>query len=222
MGAVQPAGLNNLGATCYLNTLLQTLFHCLPFRAAVYAFPELPAGRGGSSGGESGDSGGGGAVERCPGAAVVRELQRLFAHLDAGGAGQWGDTAALVALLGFDTGYQQDPIECWKLLSATVEEAFKATGDPALGRLFDREFRGRQKYTTRCAACGRASEREEVLEELQLQIKGRGTVRGIARGALVRAAVLDINHNIKRAAKTCERVKVFDYSLSFHFVVLTG
>jgi hypothetical protein len=144
--AVQPAGLNNLGATCYLNALLQTLFHCLPFRAAVYAFPEAQtatpsssgdggSGEGSSRGGSRGNSGGSGAngsggngaLESCPGAAVVRELQRLFAHLDCGGAGQWADTAALVALLGFDTGYQQDPIECWKLLSATIEEAFKAT-----------------------------------------------------------------------------------------------
>ena len=35
---LQPAGLLNLGATCYLNSLVQVLFLNLPFRAAVYAW----------------------------------------------------------------------------------------------------------------------------------------------------------------------------------------
>jgi len=49
-------------------------------------------------------------------------------------------------------------------------------GDPCVVDLFHKEFRGKQKYITCCGACGCASEREEALEELQLQIKGRDTV----------------------------------------------
>ena len=140
---LQPVGLTNQGATCYLNTLLQTLYHCIPFREAVNLFND---GTAGSSG---------------PGGAVVLELQRLFAHMDHSVATAC-DTKDLVRILGLDPGYQQvylirliyvfymytffltvaalaiqDPIECWKLLGGTIEEAFKATGDDRLARIFE-------------------------------------------------------------------------------------
>ena len=36
-------GLKNQGATCYMNSLLQTLFHTHEFRRAVYNMPLPPA-----------------------------------------------------------------------------------------------------------------------------------------------------------------------------------
>lgn len=39
---LQPAGLINLGATCYLNALVQSLYHNLEFRALVYGWRANP------------------------------------------------------------------------------------------------------------------------------------------------------------------------------------
>lgn len=50
-------GLQNLGATCYLNSLLQMLFHINSFRKAVYLLPPGDAG------------------------SIVFELQNLFRNL---------------------------------------------------------------------------------------------------------------------------------------------
>jgi uncharacterized UBP type Zn finger protein len=153
-----PVGIVNLGATCYLNTLLQTLFHCIPFRTAVYAYP----GEGSMEGPNSG---------------LMMELQRVFGCLDPSNMAAECDLTRLVNLLGFDRGYQQDPFECWKLLGAKIDQAFQDSTDPHLMGLFDCEFRGRQKYVTTCSSCGRTSEREELIEELQVQIKGNTSVR---------------------------------------------
>jgi hypothetical protein len=118
--------LTNLGATCYLNTLLQTLFHCIPFREAVYRFRLPPPAtgsddeevRGRPEGAGSGLAAGkvGSALTEASGedeeaasagSKVVLELQRIFGRLDKGSKGAVTDTEDLVKLVGFERGEQQ-------------------------------------------------------------------------------------------------------------------
>ena len=162
-----------------MNSLLQCLFHNVPFRRAVYAYRadevlDIDAseaagksGGGGNSGkngscGSGGDSGAGAQGNTM----VVLELQRIFLRLELGKA-RYTDTEELVKLLGFDRSYQQDPIECWKLFSRVIDDSFKecpamahALEGTDLRKVFQEDLGGgRQKNVTKCSKCHNKSER---------------------------------------------------------------
>eukprot|EP00904_Undaria_pinnatifida_P003906 jgi/Undpi1/13516/HiC_scaffold_8.g03175.m1 len=95
-------GLSNQGATCYMNSLLQTLYMTPEFRAALYewkhesSIPDSATGTpsvhsihsstdGAGEGGGDGGGGGGGAVDgeaaEDPSDCIPLQLQRLFGQL---------------------------------------------------------------------------------------------------------------------------------------------
>ena len=78
-------GLRNLGATCYMNCLLQCLFMNRAFRGAIYRW--RPHAEGADP--------------------ILSELQRLFAHLQHSAASCF-DPSALSDALALDNGVQQD------------------------------------------------------------------------------------------------------------------
>lgn len=103
-------GLKNEGATCYLNSVLQTLFHLKAFRRAVYAVP----------------------TERHkPGEkmSVVLALQRLFCRMQMQGeSGKATSGVELLASFGWDENdmlVQQDVAEFINIFFERIEESMQ-------------------------------------------------------------------------------------------------
>jgi len=114
--AVLPAGLKNLGATCYLNSLLQYLFFNMDFRQHF--------------------------VNAKSSADVVKALQHVFANMAASKHNEM-DPSAFVDAAGLDAVEQEDAVEFSSLLLDWLErELNQGEGDEKGGAFIPALFQG--------------------------------------------------------------------------------
>ncbi len=142
-------GLRNQGATCYMNSLLQTLFHIRQLRKAVYSMPT---------------------EDEHPVTGVSLALQRTFFRLES--STEAVSTKDLTKSFGwdaYDSFLQQDVQELNRVLCDRIEEKMKDT--PVAGTI-KRLFAGKTLSFVNCVDVDYSSSREEEFYDLQLDVKG--------------------------------------------------
>ena len=158
-------GLTNLGATCYLNTLLQCLFMNSHFRHTIYLH-QSPQPQS-LSGQASND-------------AVVLLLQRLFGLMEYGPQ-SYVSPEAIVNELGVKHYVQQDVNEFNNLFLSKLEgELRECAGDSdsaeRVKQLVTSEFAG-ETVSTVTSECGHSSQRPSSFVDVSLLIRGKKTLQ---------------------------------------------
>ncbi|MCO5561639.1 hypothetical protein L7F22_015260 [Adiantum nelumboides] len=152
-----PSGLTNLGATCYVNIVLQLLFRIKPFMRGFFAAePELFEGQ-----------------------AVFQKLALLFGELQYG-MKRAVNSAPFAASLKLDNFIQQDGQEFLKLLLSSLEGFLSLSKKTAVQTVVQDVFRGTLSHITRCSSCGQessGSQKAVDFYELELNVKDLGSLR---------------------------------------------
>ncbi|TFK55144.1 cysteine proteinase [Heliocybe sulcata] len=142
-------GLKNQGATCYMNSLLQSLFCTRYFRKAVYQIPT---------------------EDDLPTESVALALQRVFYHLQT--SDQPVGTTELTKSFGWkslDSFLQHDVQEFNRVLMDKLESKMKGTeAEGAVAKL----FLGKMKSYIKCVNVDYESSRVEEFSDIQLNVKG--------------------------------------------------
>jgi ubiquitin C-terminal hydrolase len=183
-----PPGIQNLGATCYLNTQLQCLAQNTAFLQGIFSWRNHQATNDDNSDTNTSkddtmsNTNNSSKSNKNVMSSVMSELQLLLAKMVLGGAGTVS-TIDFSNALGLEHDEQQDPNEFARLLFERMDESFQecaaasastktveTNNNTDLSNLLHRIFHGVTTYETTCMTCNCTSERSEGFMDLNLPI----------------------------------------------------
>eukprot|EP00800_Vazella_pourtalesii_P017424 TRINITY_DN52_c0_g1_i6.p1 TRINITY_DN52_c0_g1~~TRINITY_DN52_c0_g1_i6.p1 ORF type:complete len:1401 (+),score=392.26 TRINITY_DN52_c0_g1_i6:46-4248(+) len=148
-------GLVNQAMTCYLNSLLQTLYMSPEFRNAIYKWRFCKAEK---------------EKERC----IPYQLQRLFIQLQTSDK-RAVETTDVTRSFGWDTNeawQQHDVQELCRVMFDALEINFKKTEQSSL---INHLYQGEMKDYVKCLECNQESARHDTFLDIPLVIKPFGS-----------------------------------------------
>jgi len=157
-------GILNQGATCYMNSLLQTLFFTDAFLRGVFLMPTVP----GATDNEANT-----AVALDNEKNVALAVQRLFYRLQTSPTAV--ETQELTRSFGWggaEAFKQHDVQEFLRVLMDNIEEKMKSTKVAQLQSLVSNLFMAKMKSYIRCTKVAFESARTEDYYDVQLKVKG--------------------------------------------------
>ena len=157
-------GILNQGATCYMNSLLQTLFFTDALRRGVFLMPTVP---------NATDNEATATVVLDNDKNVALAIQRVFYRLQTSPAAV--ETQELTRSFGWggaEAFKQHDVQEFLRVLMDNIEEKMKSTKVEQLQSLVSNLFMAKMKSYIRCTKVDFESARTEDYYDVQLKVKG--------------------------------------------------
>lgn len=180
-------GLVNQAMTCYLNSLLQTLFMTPEFRNALYRWKFSGSSEEGSK-------------------SIPYQLQRLFLKLETSKK-RAVETTDLTKSFGWDSSeawQQHDVQELCRVMFDALESALKNTDQ---ANLINQLYQGKLKDYVKCLKCGHESSRSDSYLDISVDVRPFGSKEPYdnleeALSAFVAPEILNGNNQYH-----CERCK---------------
>ncbi|XP_071158638.1 ubiquitin carboxyl-terminal hydrolase 40-like [Mytilus edulis] len=185
-------GISNQGATCYLNSLLQTLLYTPEFRESLFDLTEDELGSFDSKD-----------IAGKKVRVIPLQLQKLFSRLLLSDQ-QSISTTELTDSFGWNNReelQQHDVQELNRILFSAVEASLVGTSGKDL---INRLYHGTLVNQIICSVCGKVSEREEDYLDLTLTVAGNNSLEEALYGSFVDMESMDGKNQYK--CESCNKL----------------